>query len=81
MLPASSRTVEGKMKRILALFIFLTSSAFGQEAHQEPTVTLTAGELQAVVAAEVARVQAAPAMQKVQAAFAPKAPPKTDEKK
>lgn len=70
------------MKRIVALFIFLALPAFAQETHQEPTVTLTAGELQAIVAAEITRVQAASAMQKVQAAFAPKTPtPKIDEKK
>ena len=51
------------MKRLIAFSIFLTSSAFGQEAHQEPTVTLTAVELQAIVAAEITRVQAVSAMQ------------------
>ena len=70
------------MKRILALSIFLASPVFAQETTQEPTVTLTANELQAIVVAEVARAQAAPAMQKLQTAFAPKAPtPKIDEKK
>ena len=70
------------MNRILALFILFASPAFAQETPQEPTVALTANELQALISAEVARSQAALAIQKVQAAFAPKAPtPKIDEKK
>lgn len=73
------------MKHILALLIFFVSPAFAQETHQEATVTLTANELNALVAAEIARIQAAPAMQKVQAAFSPKPAqtpaPKIEERK
>jgi hypothetical protein len=70
------------MARIFLISLLLTTSAIAQERSIEPTVTLTSSELQAIVAAELARAQAASAMQKVQAAFAPKAPtPKIDEKK
>jgi hypothetical protein len=40
-------------------------------AAEEPTVTLTQAELQAVINAQIAASQAAPAFKKVQGAFTP----------
>jgi len=66
------------MKKVVLVALFVASPAFADEA---PTVTLTAQELQAIIAFEVARVQAAPVIQKVQSAFAPKPPEQKPEEK
>ena len=62
------------MKRLLLATIASFAATFLAHA-DEPTVTLTASELQAIVSAELARANAAAAMRKVQSAFAPKSEP------
>jgi hypothetical protein len=65
------------MKKLVFIACLIVTPVFAQDA-KEPTVTLTARELQAIVAAEIARSQAAHVYQKVQEAFAPKPSENTD---
>jgi len=60
------------MKRIALIAALLSFPAFAQDAKKEPTVTLTAAELQALIAAEVATAQAGAVIQKVREALSPK---------
>lgn len=66
-------------KTLLIITLLLPQPVLANEP--DPTVTLTARELQAIIASEVARAQAASAIQKVQAAFPPKPPEQKSEVK
>jgi hypothetical protein len=57
-----------RRRAILGLSILFATPAFADE----PTVTLTASELQAVITAELARAQAAGAIAKIGEALRPK---------
>lgn len=68
------------MRFVLLLAAFVISPAFAQEALPEPTVTLTVGELRAIIDAQIAAFKATPAMAKVNAAFTSKPPASSSQK-
>ena len=67
------------MKRLVFFVCMLASPVFADE-RKEPTVTLTAAELQALIAAEVAMAQASTVIQKVKESLSRKdeMPPKKE---